>query len=90
MPNPANMHTKREIAIASDQKADADKKIPAVMRVEMSRLCLAPLDFGAEILCYEYKCEKNNQTYYIYINAQSGLIENILKVVETTNGNKLM
>ncbi len=83
-------HTKRNIASATFSKADADKKIPQNMQVEMSRLCLAPLDFGSEILCYEYKCEKDNNTYYIYINAQSGITENILKVVETTDGNKLM
>lgn len=83
-------HTQRQIGIASFAKESADKKIPQGYTVEMSRLCLAPLDFGQEILCYEYKCSKNDETYYIYINAQTGITENILKVVETNDGNKLM
>ena len=83
-------HTKRQISSAEFGKESADKKIPQGYNVEMSRLCLAPLDYGQEILCYEYKCIKNDETYYIYINAQTGITENILKVVETNDGNKLM
>lgn len=83
-------HTKRTIENASFSKSEADKKIPKGFNVEMSRLCLAPLDFGNEILCYEYKCDKDGQTYYIYVNATTGITENILKVVETSDGNKLM
>mgnify|MGYP004729042569 FL=1 len=56
----------------------------------MSRLCLAPIDYGTEKLCYEYKCLKDDVTYYIYINATNGITENILRVIETTDGSKLM
>lgn len=83
-------HTSRKIGVATFDKFEADKKIPTGYKVEMSRLCLAPLDFGAEKLCYEYKCLKNDIIYYIYINAQDGTTENILRVVETSDGNKLM
>ena len=83
-------HTSRNIGAASYDKSSADSKIPEGYNVEMSRLCLAPLDYGLEKLCYEYKCNKKDNTYYIYINAQTGVTENILRVVETTNGNKLM
>ena len=83
-------HTNRQIGSAGFNKDNADKKIPQGYTVEFSRLCLAPLDFGQEILCYEYKCNRNDETYYIYINANTGVTENILKVVETNDGNKLM
>ena len=33
---------------------------------------------------------KNNEIFYIYIDALTGETANILKVVETTDGNKLM
>lgn len=56
----------------------------------MSRLCLAPLDVNEEKLCYEYKCLKDDTTYYVYINAIDGTTENILRVVETEDGSKLM
>ena len=83
-------HTPRAVQTATYDKAQADKKVPDGFEVLMSRLCIAPLDYGEEKLCYEYKCEKNDSVYYIYINATTGITENILKVVETSDGNKLM
>ncbi|MBQ7885063.1 MAG: germination protein YpeB [Clostridia bacterium] len=83
-------HTNRTLGSASFAKAEADAMIPQGFKVEMSRLCLAPLDVMEEKLCYEYMCGKDGSTYYIYINAQNGITENILKVIETNDGNKLM
>ena len=83
-------HTARTLSSITYEKAQADAQIPSGYNVEMSRICLAPLDYGTEKLCYEYKCLKNDITYYIYINAQTGVTENILRVVETADGNKLM
>ena len=83
-------HTARTLSSITYEKSQADAQIPSGYNVEMSRICLAPLDYGTEKLCYEYKCLKNDITYYIYINAQTGVTENILRVVETADGNKLM
>ena len=83
-------HTNRSLSSATFEKSQADAMIPNGFKMEMSRLCLAPLDVMEEKLCYEYKCIKNDATYYIYINAQNGITENILKVIETNDGNKLM
>lgn len=83
-------HTNRSLPTATFEKGLADEKVPNGFDVEMSRLCLAPLEYGQEKLCYEYKCLKDNVTYYIYINATDGITENILRVVETSDGNKLM
>ncbi len=83
-------HTQRSLENALFEKSEADKKIPQGFSVEMSRLCLAPLDYGEEKLCYEYKCLKNDETYYVYINAINGTTENILRVVQTNDGSKLM
>lgn len=83
-------HITRNIDTATFAKTNADKMIPNGYGVEMSRLCLAPLDVMEEKLCYEYKCNKDNEIYYIYINAKNGITENILKVIETNDGSKLM
>ena len=83
-------HTKRNLTSATYEKASADAKIPSGYTVEMSRLCLAPIEYGEEVLCYEYKCLKDDVTYYIYINANNGTTENILRVVQTNDGSKLM
>jgi len=55
-------HTDRNIESASYSKELADQKIPSKFNVEMSRLCIAPLDYGKETLCYEYKCVNENNT----------------------------
>ncbi|MBE7082807.1 MAG: hypothetical protein E7378_03960 [Clostridiales bacterium] len=83
-------HTQRNLQSATYDKASADAKIPQGYNVEMSRLCLAPIDYVKDTLCYEYKCIKDDSTYYIYINATNGQTENILKVIETNDGSKLM
>ena len=83
-------HTPRQVQTATYEKSNADKKVPVGFDVQMSRLCISPLDYGEEKLCYEYKCLKDDSTYYIYINATTGITENILKVIETNDGNKLM
>ena len=58
--------------------------------IGQGRLSLSPLDFNREVLCWEFECQRDNATYYIYINAETGIEENILKVVETNDGSKLM
>ncbi|MCI7002726.1 MAG: germination protein YpeB [Clostridia bacterium] len=83
-------HTTRQIKSATFEKTLADAKIPTGFTIKMSRLCLAPLDVNEEKLCYEYKCLKNDITYYVYINAIDGTTENILRVVATEDGSKLM
>ena len=89
-PNFYTNHTTRQIKSATFEKTLADAKIPTGFTIEMSRLCLAPLDVNEEKLCYEYKCLKNDITYYVYINAIDGTTENILRVVATKDGSKLM
>ena len=83
-------HTQRSLANATFERSNADAKIPSGYNVEMTRLCLAPIEYGSEVLCYEYKCLKDDATYYIYINATNGSTENILRVVKTADGSKLM
>lgn len=79
-------HTNRTLGSASDVSVS----IPSGFKIVTKRLVLAPLDYNREVLCYEYQCEKEGITYYFYFNAKTGVEENILKVVETTDSSKLM
>ena len=83
-------HTKRSIATPSLSSDTAKQYVPDELYIKETRLCLAPLDYNREILCYENICTYDASTYYVYVNAQDGEVENILKVVETENGNLLM
>ena len=79
-------HTERDL----DSAGNVEVSIPSKFTIKNKRLVLAPLDYNREVLCYEYECEKENITYYFYFNAQTGVEENILKVVQTSDSSKLM
>ena len=69
---------------------NARKYIPKGFQTSMGRLVLAPLEYSREVVCYEFESEKNGETYYFYINAVNGKMENILKVISTEDSAKLM
>lgn len=65
-------------------------QISEKLDVKNIRLALIPVDGVREELCYEYVAEKNGEKYIIYINAINGEEEDILKVLETPNGELTM
>ena len=83
-------HVNRKILPARITESVAKAKIYSGLYVKDLRLALIPLEYGEEVLCYEFICSMNGNTYYVYINAVNGAEENILKVVQTDNGNLLM
>ncbi|MDE6583650.1 MAG: germination protein YpeB, partial [Clostridia bacterium] len=83
-------HTDRTIESANISSENARNKVDDSFVIVGNRLVLAPLEYNREVLCHEFECERNDATYYIYINASTGVEENILKVVNTTDGSKLM
>ncbi len=83
-------HVERNVESGRLSVDDAQKLIDESFDVVMKRLSLVPLDYNREVLCWEFECNRNGATYYIYLNAQTGEEENILKVVKTDDGSKLM
>lgn len=83
-------HTERNLSSAKISKQQAQNQIEDKYQIESIRLALSPIEYKGEILTYEFKCRFQGATYYIYINAEIGAEENILKVVETTSGDLLM
>ena len=83
-------HVERNLSGSYLSSADAKQNLPKGFDYEDARLCLVPLDYGREVICYEYKAIKDDETYYFYTNAVNGKLENILKVIESQEGAKLM
>lgn len=69
---------------------NVEDKIPNDFEIISTHTVLAPLDYNREVVCVEVEAERDNQTYYFYFNAESGITENVLKVISTDNGNLLM
>ena len=83
-------HTGRSLSLSGISKQEAEQKIDKSFEIKNSRVVLSPLDFNREVVCWEFECLRDGATYYIYLNHQTGQEENILKVVETEDGSKLM
>lgn len=83
-------HRSRALETPSVSKASSENRIPDGFKILETRLALSPLDFNREVLTNEVKAFKEGATYYFYFNAQTGNLENILKVVKTENGNLMM
>lgn len=83
-------HTTRTLSKPTLSIDEAQTKIPSGFEIKMKRLVLSPLDFNRQVLTYEFECEKNGATYYFYVNADTNVVENILKVVKTSDSSKLM
>lgn len=83
-------HVNRNIKNATISKDEAKNTIENGYNIQSSKLCLVPLDYNREVLCYEFKCDHLGSIYFIYVNAQTGVEENILEVVSSMSGQKLM
>ena len=66
--------------------SEARQKVSSLLTIETEKKALIPLDYNREVLCYEFKCTYNNYTYYVYINADTLKEENVLRIIDTKDG----
>lgn len=83
-------HTARTLSKGSLSLADAKGKVPSKFTIENARYVLSPLDYNREVVCVEVEATGEGSTYYFYYNVNDGSLENVLKVIETDDGNLLM
>jgi len=69
---------------------DAQSSINDILNIEERNLCIIPDKFVGELSVYEFICTWKDYTYYIYIDSNTGEEVNILRVIETSNGQLLM
>lgn len=69
----------------SPQQAKQSVSVRATI-TEEPQLCYIPTSFDGEIYCYEIKATRNDEHFLIYINANTGIEEKILKAVISENG----
>ncbi len=64
--------------------------ISSKITVQTQKLCIVPNEYIGETLAYEFCGSYNGKTYYIYINALTGEQINVLRVIETDDGDLLL
>ncbi len=79
-------HRKRDIPKPRLTEEEARKKVSPRIKVERVKLAIIPMPGNKEQLCYEFKGKYNNFDYFVYINAEDGSEENILRIIKDENG----
>ena len=82
-------HTERLVPTATISENEAKEFVFDELVIQNSRLALIPIGTSSEKLCYEFECEKDGQTFYVYIDAINGKQVEMFKVVESSDGKLL-
>lgn len=83
-------HTERKDLTPIIKKEEAQKSVSPEMDIRAVKLTITPNEFVGETLCWEFMCVYDASTYYVYIDAKTGMQSQILKVIETDDGSLLM
>lgn len=83
-------HTDRTISPGDIKYSQVSGRIPSTFELIESRLALVPLDYNREVVCIEIEARENGSVYYFYFNDTTGNLENVLKVIQTDDGNLLL
>ena len=83
-------HIERSISAPAISQTQAKQKLADGLEVKATRKALVPIGTASEKLCYEFYCIKNDQTFYVYIDAINGKQVQMFKVVEGSEGEFLM
>lgn len=80
-------HCERQIPEVKISAEDAQKNVALSLTILSHNLAIIPTDGKYEVFCHEFKCKSNDGRHYIiYINAETGIEENVLILVEDENG----
>lgn len=79
-------HKHRDLETPALSENKAKSLINKHLSVTASKKALIPKDSKKEILCYEFKGEHNGRNFLIYINAKTGVEEEILMLIESDEG----
>lgn len=80
-------HTERIApSVVVDEDA-AKEKVSSYLKILSHELTIIPTGGKNEVFCHEFKCESEDGRHYIvYINAETGMEEKILILLEDENG----
>lgn len=79
-------HMVRELEKPKISMEQAKAKISNRLQIDSSGLAIIPTKFKTELLTYEFKGKFNNQDFIVYINVLTGKEEDILIIIDTSNG----
>lgn len=79
-------HYDRDLPKPKLTQEEARDRVKLDFDIESIRLALIPINGVKEVLCYEFKGKYKGSNFIVYINAETGKEEKILKVIRDENG----
>ncbi len=79
-------HQQRKLPEPKISADEAKRLVNPRLQVESIRLAVIPLPTLTEVLCWEVRCKLNDETYLVYLEAQTGDEEQILQLVDAEEG----
>ncbi|MBQ4040487.1 MAG: germination protein YpeB [Oscillospiraceae bacterium] len=80
-------HTERALPNVSVSAEEAEEKVSDDLEVLAHNLAVIPTDGKYEVMCHEFKCETEDGSHCIvYVNAETGVEEKILILIESESG----
>ena len=83
-------HTERNIPKVVATKTDAERAVTPELSVQKTSLCIIPNEYVGETLAWEVQATGSGDQFYAYVDAQTGELIKIMRVVETDDGSLLM
>ena len=79
-------HVPRELPAPTVTQEQAAYALSTAVQVESVRMALIPLTLQDERLCYEFKCTFDGDYYIVYVNALTGMEEQVFLVLDSESG----
>ena len=83
-------HTERQIPSPTISEAVARQNLSQSIEIENVQMALVPIGMNTERLAYEFYGKADSNTYYIYIDAQTGKQIEMFMVIDSLGGQMLI
>ena len=85
-----NSHTQRELKQIKVSKEEARAKINPKLEILSTDLAIIPTEFQTELMCWEFKGRVDDRDFLVYINVETGKEEDILVILNSSEGTLTM
>ena len=83
-------HREKDIPAPAISSQTAAGRVSSSLDIVGTRMAYIPKSENTECLTYEFKAEKDGDTYYVYIDALTGRQVEMFKVIVTDDGTMLL
>ena len=81
-----NSHEERKIENPIITIEQAKEKINSNLQIQSEGRAIIPTKWKTELVCYEFKGKIEDTEFLIYVNCNTGKVEDILVVIDSENG----